>query len=110
MVKLCDPLRVACRPGATVMPRAMSADEIVEDLADRIKQGQYPPDTRLPTYEQLARLYSVSPATIGTVIKLLKAKKLVYGVAGKGVFVEASAAPAPVKPPVVRDPFGRRSG
>lgn len=90
------------------MPKAMSADEIVEDLADRIRRGQYPPDTKLPTYEQLSRLYSVSPATIGTVIKVLKAKKLVYGVAGKGVFVEESAAPAKTtRPPALRDPFVR---
>lgn len=90
------------------MPKAMSSDQIVEDLADRIQRGQYPPDTRLPTYDELARLYSVSPATIGTVIKVLKAKNLVYGIAGKGVFVEASAAPAKAaRPTALRDPFAR---
>lgn len=81
------------------MPKAMSADEIVEDLAERIKRGQYPPDSRLPTYGELSRLYDVSPATIGTIVGRLKERGLVYGIQGKGVYVSASGSPRSLRNP-----------
>jgi DNA-binding GntR family transcriptional regulator len=69
----------------------MSADSIVDDLAERIRRGQYKPGTRLPTYRELADLYDVSPATIATIVVRLKERGLVVGVQGRGVFVAESA-------------------
>lgn len=65
----------------------MSSDEIVDDLLERIALGEYPPGARLPSYRELAVLYGVGVTTMSTVIRLLRARGAVYGVAGRGVFV-----------------------
>jgi DNA-binding GntR family transcriptional regulator len=86
----------------------MSADQIVEDLADRIARGEYPPGTQLPSYRQLSNLYDVSFATIATVIVRLKDRSLVVGVRGRGVFVAESVQPPPGPKPKrsgLNDPF-----
>jgi DNA-binding GntR family transcriptional regulator len=77
----------------------MTTDGIVEDLADRIKRGQYPPGSKLPTYDQLADLYSVSAATIGFVVKRLKDRGLVVGRQGRGVFVAENIRPSGLSNP-----------
>lgn len=69
------------------MPIPMSAKAIADDLADRIGRGQYPPGSRLPTYHELADLYSVGETTITTVILMLKQRGVVVGAQGRGVFV-----------------------
>lgn len=65
----------------------MSSDQIYEDLIDRIRTGEYPPGTELPSYRELAKLYSVGRTTISVVLKRLKDAGLVVGVQGRGVFV-----------------------
>lgn len=65
----------------------MSSDQIFEDLADRIRSGEYPPGTELPSYRELAVLYSVGRTTMSVVLKRLKDAGLVVGVRGRGVFV-----------------------
>jgi GntR family transcriptional regulator len=82
------------------MPIPMTTDEIVDDLADRIKRGQYPPGTKLPTYAELAELYDVSVATIGFVVTRLKDRGLVIGRQGRGVYVAES-----VRRPGLSNPF-----
>lgn len=69
------------------MPIPMSSDQIYEDLIDRIRTGEYPPGTELPSYRELAKLYSVGRTTISVVLKRLKDAGLVVGVQGRGVFV-----------------------
>lgn len=69
------------------MPIPMSANQIIEDLTDRIERGEYRPGDQLPTYVALSRLYSVSYATIARVIGILKERGVVIGVTGHGVFV-----------------------
>lgn len=65
----------------------MSSEQIVEDLAQRIRLGEYPPGSQLPTYSSLATLYDVSPATIAIVIRILKERGVVVGVQGRGTYV-----------------------
>lgn len=65
----------------------MSSGQIVNDLAERIRLGEYPPGTQLPTYAVLAALYDVSPATIAIVIRILRERGLVVGVPGRGTYV-----------------------
>lgn len=69
------------------MPIPMSAIQIADDLAERIKRGEYPPGTRMPTYRDLMELYDISYTTVAAVIVRLKERGMVVGVHGKGVYV-----------------------
>lgn len=73
----------------------MSAQQIFEDLADRIWDGDYAPGEQLPSYRELAVLYTVGTTTISVVILLLKAAGLVEGEVGRGVFVVDELPPRP---------------
>jgi GntR family transcriptional regulator len=61
--------------------------QIADDLAARIKAGEYPSGTTLPSYKQLADIYSVSISTAARAVGLLHDRGLVYGEPGRGVFV-----------------------
>lgn len=65
----------------------MSSEQIVDDLTARIRGGEYPPGTQLPTYQSLSDLYDVSPATIAIVMRILRERGVVIGVRGRGTFV-----------------------
>jgi GntR family transcriptional regulator len=65
----------------------MTADEIADDLADRIQAGEYKPGSRLPTYRDLMDLYDVGYTTIYNVVVRLRARGLVRGAQGRGVYV-----------------------
>lgn len=69
------------------MPRRLSYHQIADDLAARIQAGEYPPDSKLPSYPQIADLYSVSYATAHRAVMVLRVRGLVYGEPGRGVFV-----------------------
>lgn len=70
-----------------LMARPMTAAEIVSDMEQRIRSGEYPPGSRLPTTRDLATLYGVGTSTASKVYLLLRERGLVEGVAGVGVFV-----------------------
>lgn len=75
------------------MPKIpMTSDQIVSDLAERIRLGEYAPGTQLPTYAVLSGLYDVSPATIAIVIRILRERGLVVGVPGRGTYVAESVS------------------
>lgn len=77
------------QPGSTiVMPVPMSYRRIAEDLKERIEAGEYPPGSKLPSYKELARLYSVHVSTVARVVALLADRGLVEGSPGRGVFVK----------------------
>lgn len=65
----------------------MTGSEIVADLTERIRNGQYPPGTKLPSARELADLYEVSVSTIQRVVALLQERGLVVGQQGRGVYV-----------------------
>lgn len=77
------------------VPVPMSSDQIARDLTERIRVGEYKPGEQLPTYAVLASLYSVSPATIAIVMRLLRERGVVVGVPGRGTFVPDAPAERP---------------
>lgn len=68
--------------------RRLTYEQIADDLAARIADGEYPPHTALPSLRELALLYSVSVPTIQKAHIILRERGLTYGVPGAGVFVE----------------------
>lgn len=69
------------------MPVRMTFRDIANDLAARIRNGEYPPGSLIPSYADLADLYSVSTATAYRAVSLLTDRGLVRGEQGRGVFV-----------------------
>jgi len=69
------------------MPIPMSSVQIADDLAARIRSGEYPPGERLPSYAELAELYDVSVSTVQQVLVRLKERGLVVGLQGRGTYV-----------------------
>jgi GntR family transcriptional regulator len=69
------------------MPVPMSYREIAEDLAARIKAGEYKPGEMLPSYAGLADLYSVSRSTASRVYSITNDRGITVGSPGRGVFV-----------------------
>lgn len=73
----------------------MNAEQVAADLSDRIQRGEYgEPGSQLPTYAALAALYSVSESTVTKVIGLLRERRVVVGVPGRGTFVGPRRRPA----------------
>ena len=69
------------------MPRHMTYRQIADDIAVRISTGEYPAASKIPSYQQLAHLYSVSISTAQRAVLVLQERGLVYGEPGRGVFV-----------------------
>jgi DNA-binding GntR family transcriptional regulator len=65
--------------------------QVADDLAGQIERGELPPGRRIPSESDIARLYGVGRSSAKRAVKLLKERGLVYGVAGKGVFVSELA-------------------
>jgi GntR family transcriptional regulator len=65
----------------------MSSDQIIEDLTERIRAGEYPPGTQMPTYRELAQLYDVGFTTVANVYRRMRDRGLLVGVQGRGVYV-----------------------
>ena len=74
------------------MPRRLTAPQIADDLTARIKAGEYKPGERLPSYAELATLYSVSVTTAQRVYIQLKAARTVESEPGRGHFVPGEPA------------------
>lgn len=69
------------------MPLPMSYTGIANDLEDRIRRGEYPPGSKLPTLQELGTLYGVGYTTIHKAIALLKDRGIVVSSQGRGVYV-----------------------
>ncbi|MEU0549543.1 winged helix-turn-helix domain-containing protein [Micromonospora sp. NPDC005979] len=69
--------------------------DIAADIAARIKAGEYEPGTKLPSYTQLANLYSVSFSTAARAVALLRDRGIVVGAPGRGVYVQERNADKP---------------
>ncbi len=72
---------------ANPVPVPMTAEQIADDIADRIKRGEYKAGEQLPPYRVLAELYGVHVSTVARVMLILRARGTVIGVPGRGVFV-----------------------
>lgn len=69
-------------------PQRMTYVQIADDLAHRIELGEYPVDSKLPTYVQLAAMYAPSSiATVQRAVMLLRREGVVKGIPGVGVYV-----------------------
>lgn len=66
---------------------------IADDLAARIRSGEYPPGAKLPSHAELVKIYSSSLATVVRAVGLLHDRQLVEGVPGVGVFVLDAETP-----------------
>lgn len=53
------------------MPRRLTWREIADDLADRIRGGEYPPGEPIPSYARIADLYGVSISTASKAVARL---------------------------------------
>jgi GntR family transcriptional regulator len=65
---------------------------IIEDVTGQIERGVLRPGDRLPSTAELCRQYGVSSIVVANAMQWLKAKDLVVGVAGVGVFVAEKVA------------------
>jgi GntR family transcriptional regulator len=70
------------------MTRPLTYRQIAADVGRRIRAGQYPPGTAIPSYRDLARLYGVSTSTAQRSVRVLRDLGLAMGVPGRGVFVK----------------------
>ncbi|WP_229705655.1 winged helix-turn-helix domain-containing protein [Micromonospora sonchi] len=61
--------------------------EVAEDMAARIKSGEYGPGDRLPTYRELSDLYQVSVTTVQRAVIILQDRGLIVGLQGRGLWV-----------------------
>lgn len=80
------------------MSRA-SAHTLVEELADRIRSGDLPAGTRLPTHRALANAHGLALETATRVYRRLAHMGLTVGEPGRGTFVREQMIPAPAHTP-----------
>ncbi|SCE68155.1 regulatory protein, gntR family [Micromonospora haikouensis] len=65
--------------------------QIADDITRQIESGVLKPGDRLPSTRQLCEQYEVSETVIRFVMIQLKARDLVYGQPGRGVYVKPPA-------------------
>ncbi|MGC9667941.1 winged helix-turn-helix domain-containing protein [Planosporangium sp. 12N6] len=63
-------------------------EEVADDLRGKIKNGEYPPGSRLPSRAELMREYQCSDTVIGKAMMLLRAEGLTETQAGVAVYVK----------------------
>lgn len=61
--------------------------EVIDFLLEDIKSGQYPPGSRLPSEDQLAREFSVSRVTLREALRVLEDDGVIVRRHGSGTFV-----------------------
>lgn len=61
--------------------------QVADSLRQRIRDGTYPPGTKLPSRSQLRHQHGVSDIVIGAAMRILKQEQLVETLAGVGVYV-----------------------
>jgi GntR family transcriptional regulator len=62
--------------------------EVVADsIRGRIKDGTYPPGSKLPSRAQLCEEFGVSDIVVGSAMRILKGEKLTETLPGVGVYV-----------------------
>lgn len=74
------------------MARKNLARNICEVLKDKIRNGEYPPNSPLPSNAELKRKFGVSLITANRAVCELAAAGLVYRERGRGTYVSATAS------------------
>lgn len=67
-----------------LVPRRLTWREIADDLAQRIRGGEYPAGGRIPSYREVAALYGVSISTAAKAISRLTDRGLIETDLGRG--------------------------
>jgi len=80
-------LALPTQESSFAVPIRMSYKQIADDLAERIGKGEYADGEKLPSYRELAALYSVSPKTAQAAYRELKTTGVVVSASGQGHFV-----------------------
>lgn len=88
---------------------ALRYREIADDLRRRMDGGEFPPGSRLPTYDELRVHYATGRGTIGSAVEVLEAEGRVRPLKKVGLTVLAPAEREPLAPdgPLRRDQDGR---
>jgi GntR family transcriptional repressor for pyruvate dehydrogenase complex len=68
-------------------------DRVFEELRQRIRDGNFPADTRLPGEHELAAMLGVSRPIIRDALGRLRDQGIVYSRQGAGTFVQAAVSP-----------------
>jgi GntR family transcriptional regulator len=68
-------------------PARLSYLQIADDLEARINSGEYRPGDQLPSYAQVAAMYSVSVTTAQSAYRILRDRGLTETRLGFGIFV-----------------------
>lgn len=61
--------------------------QLIDDITGQIASGQLKPGDKIPSTSQLCAGYGVSLSVVRNAVLWLKAKNLVEGLSGAGVFV-----------------------
>lgn len=69
------------------MPVPMGFRSIADDIKERVRTGEYKPGEKLPTYGELAALYSVSITTMQRAVGLLVERGVIVTSPGRGIYV-----------------------
>lgn len=64
--------------------------QIEETLEDGIRSGRYPLDSKLPSENELCKMFDVSRITIRKALDNLENKGMIHSIHGKGRFVKAN--------------------
>jgi GntR family transcriptional repressor for pyruvate dehydrogenase complex len=91
---------MAAAPLFQVQPLAAPAkmpDRVTEALLELIRNGAYPPKSRLPSEAEMAQHFGVSRTVIREAVSRLKSEGLVESRQGSGVFVRELGLDAPFR-------------
>ena len=73
---------------------ALIYQQIAQTIEDDILRGVYQEEEQVPSSNELARAYSINPATAAKGLNLLAAEGILYKRRGLGMFVSPGAARA----------------
>ncbi|WP_288592906.1 GntR family transcriptional regulator [uncultured Victivallis sp.] len=71
-------------------------DQLYRQLREAIREGTYPPGTKLPKEVEFAAQLGVAPVTLRSALKLLEEERLITRLRSRGTFVNEHPAPPAV--------------
>jgi GntR family transcriptional regulator len=74
------------QPGSTSMPQ-QQYEQVAADLRSKIRAGEYPPGTKLPSRSEMRQIYGVSDTVLDKAMFILRTEGLTITLHGVGVWV-----------------------